>query len=603
MSSIGVLEANVVARVDQLEKDMKKAGRSLRGFASDAELASTDTARNFEKMGKGFGTSMGELSKATRLGVAGLALLSQSGNETAGSFGQLAGGLVTGFAVGGPVGAAIAGVTSLMNLYGKSVAEAREEEAKRAAAHAAYVAKEQEAAKARAESEADYRKGLQKQIDLARVANSPTATRMVKRDQAIAEGFARGGAGGAADARELEDLNEKNRLAAEAAARLERMVEADRALGKAEAERRTGLRLESEEYLRRAGLTAEQLKHDGERQKIAELMKAGLGAQAAAMQTVLDATIAREQAEAKYAEKVKEGAEALRRSAEQQRRWEKEASEAAAKRRADEAAALEQKRAAADLALVIMEREADAYRQKQQFAQKAPVERLDSRDPTAGWTPGSSMGPMAMAREAKRQARQQERFQRHADNLRAESRERMGLVDAGWSAPGADVLPGKRVKFTGPDARVRNDDGSLWEPGQVDGSLRVLNPGSGSARDGSVPPAPGAVTEGAGFAAIDGRMGEAARGLEGARASMTQAIEAAGRVGDAAKGAADKITEAGDKLGEGLDQVESMSDTVGRFGEKVVLVYGGLSNELSDLKARFDSYMQKLSDAAQVAGP
>lgn len=45
-----------------------------------------------------------------------------------------------------------------------------------------------------------------------------------------------------------------------------------------------------------------------------------------------------------------------------------------------------------------------------------------------GFTGGASMGPLAAAREAKRQQRQQRRWQNHADNLAAEGRERMGAT-------------------------------------------------------------------------------------------------------------------------------------------------------------------------------
>lgn len=594
-ASIGTLTATIDARTDPFEKGLQKGGRSLRGFAADAETASNAAARNFDKMGRGFGTSMGELAKGARMGVAGLALLSDAGSQVSGQFGQLAGSILTGFGAGGPLGAAIGGGASLFHLLASSISSAKDQAEKLAQVEATRALKARTDAAERAKHQAEYTRGLMDELELLN-AGSDAERAKILRGRTLSTAREKGGINSEMTQKAILDREreiEQAKAVADAQAKARADVAAyneAKAAGfaaesKAYGDRRAAMADEAREFTRRAALNAEALKHDGERQKIAELRKAGLANEANAMQAALDLVIQRERAEANVNAKIREREEATRRLDELNRAMARDAEEEAAKRRADGA-----------IQMQLMLNSTD-YATKKSWGEKPPVERLDSRDPTGGWTPGAGMGPLAMAREAKKQAAQNERWKRHADNLRAESRERMGLVDAGWSAPGADVQPRKRVKFTGPAGVVRNDDGTVWEPGQDDPSrIRGRFGVGGSGRDGERPGPPTISPSGENTPYVDGRMGEAAARLSDAQGQIREETT---KVADKL----DETTTAAQQTADGLTAAATAGAGLLTVMQSQVEAMAQIATVVADMKKVQDQMLTTMTQAAQIAGP
>jgi hypothetical protein len=145
-SSAGTIKVHVGADVSGVTAGMQKGGEELARFRQRVERESTAVSAAGEKMGRGFRVSGGEISKSVRAGVAGLALLSQAGSGVAGDLSRLAGGIATGFAVGGPAGAAIAGIAEGFNFVARRISGAREETEKFARAQAEAAAKAREVA-------------------------------------------------------------------------------------------------------------------------------------------------------------------------------------------------------------------------------------------------------------------------------------------------------------------------------------------------------------------------------------------------------------------------------------------------------------------------
>ncbi len=544
-------ELSILARArDEASAVFKKMGaegqRAMDGVATSSRRASD----GIERLGRGGGAHMGTLQRSAGQVATGLFMLGTAADGAAGKVGQLIQHGIGGFAAGGPWMAGLSVASSLFGILTSETTRAREEQEKLAAAGRAAAAESRRAAEEKTRQQREYVSSLQEEIDLIAAGNDPAKRKSISDKRRVEEAGASGGLSGEKAMKgkiSLEDFRdssrERVRAERDAAAAIERAMEADRALGQSEANRRIGLRKDAEEYVRRASLSAEQLKHDGERQKIAELMKNGYTEQARAMQSALDATIARERGEAAVRARMDEQVESLRALDEKERQMARSRAEEAQKRKAD-----------GEIAMKLMLNTTDESVRMKWKTEKAPVERLDSSDPTGGWAPGSSMGPLALAREAKRQRSRDERNQRHADNLRAESNERMGLVDAGWFAPGADVQPRKREKFVRPGGVARNDDGTIYVPGQTEEDLRgpgLRRGGGGRARD--LNPRGPSTPSAEDTPYVDGRSGEGAKELG----------DAVSRGAEGAKGADDSLKQvAADakSMADSLDGIKASSE-------------------------------------------
>ena len=589
-------ELSILARArDEASPVFRKMGAEGRRALDEVTAGSRRASDELGKVGKNGALHMETLKRSAGQVATGLFMMGTAADGVAGKLGQLVSHGAGAFAAGGPWMAGLSLATSLFGILTDRTARAREEQEKLAAEGRKAAEETRRAAEEKTREQQAYVRSLQEEIELLGAgADAGARKSIVDRRRIAAAGESGGYAGEQAMKSRIkaEDFtaSSKERVAAEkdAAAAIEKAMEADRALGQSEANRRIGLRKDAEEYVRRSNLSAEQLRHDGERQKILELQKAGLAEQARAMQAALDATVARERQEQAVRARMDEQRESLRAIDEQERQMARDRAQEAQKRREENA-----------LALVLMEREADLWRQKQQAAQRATPERLDGRDSTGGWSPGSGMGPLATAREAKKQRARDERNQRHADNLAAEDRERMGFIDAGWVAPSADVRPRKSIKFKGPGGLVRNDDGSLYVPGQDDEARgpRPRRGGAGAGRDGSYGGPPVTSPSGENTPYVDGRaLGDAvaqgAAGAKGADESLKQVTTDAKAMADSLEG----IKVSSEQSSSSLQEASATLTQVATKEAEANAVLDNLKETAKDVLTRVEDRVKKIEE-------
>lgn len=648
-ASIGTLTATIDARTDPLEKGMKQAGRSLRGFAADAEAASNAAARAHGNAVNKIGIGNEVAKRSFGQVVSGVVLMTTSMKDV-GPVGQAASNALGAFLAGGPISAGVSLLASGFNLLGKSVRDSAEEADRAAQKHIASIKEMQKASEDYEKSRHDAAvraEALRQGKDPSNFAEDASrATDIDTRRKAIAglEGGreagtarigmlrarlagldARPGTSGVgerqgmrdeiaeietrlkqeqeqiaehwkviarieADARQAratraqaEDRTEKDRLLKAQEEFEERMAEVRR---RAPAMREQGDReYESREGAKAAKELADALKQRMETtsreyetvQKIIDSEQRRL-AITSDMLPYLELLQAREQAVANHqADQVAQLDSIIARKKEIAGATERQAKAEAALK-----AAQGEVSRAQDAARRVSEKstEAPAPGAAPAGSGAAPGDTGPGRTLTGGgpgvWFEQQAMGPLAAARQAKKDARQQRKWKRHADNLAAERRESMsyGTIQDGGFDPFASDL------------------GSVMDQYKPGGGKPKAGPmvfGSSMASDDQ--------------AAANQRMNEALDRQRDAALALQKAQEdtaaksgeVAGKMGETAASAQEGATA----MGETATVATALATAVAGTTDATRLVL----DVLTGLKTQFDDLNAQLIQAAQIAGP
>lgn len=476
MANIGVLSVSLTAKTDEYEAKMRRSRQASRDFGRDTAAAAQQASDAMERMsGKG-GLGMEALSKGSRQAVTGILQLGDASGLARTGVGGLVGDLVKGFGQGGLIGVGLAAATGLMSLFGAESERAREKAAKAAEAHRVATEKAREAAEraaeqaaARAKSEGEYQDQLRREIDLLNT-RSESERRYVENRQKLEAAQGKGGDQGAElerqrqlaearrrlfdeDQKAADDAKKKSEAAAEKAAEdARRQAEAERAV-------RDQLRKQVEERLRLASLTEAQKSHATDLGLVEKARAAGLKQEADALAKQVEHMMKAEAAAKALTAAEKESAEAAKLATEAKKKLEEVAKseEAAKAARTEYVEKLKESLALAsaedDKARQRVQRELELNEARKkggeeavaivkatQAAEDKAAASKAAQDKASAAKEGSGEGPLARARQAKKDARRQRKNQRHADNLAAEDRERMGFrVEDG----GTDLFTGR----------------------------------------------------------------------------------------------------------------------------------------------------------------
>ncbi len=201
MATIGTMTANVTADHRQFTTAMDQAGVSMRKFRDEARGAGEAVGHAGERMGSGFHLSGRQIAMATKESTLGLLLLSNTATGVAGGLARSAAHMAHGFAHGGPLTAGIMGAVSLFALLGEAIHKSSEAEEK---------------ALELAEKRRAYNEELRRSVELMEAAKGSAREAELKRQDARARGFEKGGVEGAAleerklNAEITNQLKEKN---------------------------------------------------------------------------------------------------------------------------------------------------------------------------------------------------------------------------------------------------------------------------------------------------------------------------------------------------------------------------------------------------------
>lgn len=623
--SAGTLLVTVGAQTGNLASSLKQGEDSVRRFRRTVETEADAVRRSTSRIGSGFEMSTGQIGRSARSAVAGLALLTQSADGAAGGIARLAGNIVTGFAVGGPAGAAIAGLAEGFGLIAQRIRRSRDEaEALRqsiAAANLKRVVDEAAAGVAAARASFDRSMALSSFMgsnarDASRAGMTEEQRRAADDAESVDAARAKFGPYGAASRRDALDrvrLAEEGRRQADNREREgDRRRAAESAINRELGDRERLLRIQA------------RLGEDGARWardylQIQDLIAAGDTKRAAQLRGIVDA----ERAAAKAAQDAEEAKAAAKRRSEAQQSMQEETGrrlrdlqattelQRLLNRQADELRALEkqgldvadrrrtlayevalfQKREADDKARAaesaerLARAEADAaqavrYRADQdRQASEASARASQAQATVASYAGG--YGPLAQARDAKRRSRAIERGKRHAANLAAEARESMGYGTMGatqYDENGNPVSVGFNRPPKAPAEVFPYAAPGTFNPAYFGANPSVPNIGGGAGGGGGPTAGGGAVTtpsEPALKAAADALTGASGKSSD----ASNKVSESAGEIA----GAAETIGTAAKQVS---DDVSSINGSVG----VIEIAFGAIADEVASLRERMDAW-------------
>jgi len=590
--SAGTLNVTVGASTGALEQGMKRGEDVVRRFSRTAQQEAAAVERSSSRISGAFGLSSEKMGRSLGTAAGGLLMLAGSAEGAAGTIGGTLARSFGALAAGGP---AALGVTLLgegIGLIGRRSREAAAE-AERLRAVAARAAEEERAsAVARAKAHADYVGNLRRELDLLQqgVVSERTRREEAQRARVRAAGdadFAAGrgltGTTAASIARSINVVEDQragiralyDQLKINDDAATKRMEDARR-LGDIESDRKIALRQGVEDLVAQSKATAEQRAHWAEIQRIAEMRRLGMRDDAALAQRALDATLRREEAEKRAAASKQEEEAFQRRAAEVQARMDREAIAAKQKQ-------LDLAEEAVRIQLDAQAQQSEAYKRFVQ-AQDDAARKRQERDQNYA----SGRGPLSMARDAKRAARNIARFQRHEDNLSAEARDRLGYGT---------------ISDGGPDP-FAFDLGSIYaRQAKAKPVYPYLPPGLLS----PPPPDPAAGFDFFGAAGGAGGGSSVSRGRVTTEGNANPIID--GRVGAALQSAADAGTKAGADLSSAAEDVTAGADGMRLALEDIAksgLAIGdgvvSIAEALATLRSDFDTLATRVSDAALIGG-
>lgn len=581
--SAGTLTVTMNAKVNKTTFEAAKT--EARALGDTVVVQSRRAAQAGETMGRGWQMGTGTLVRSARAGVVGLALLSTASTGVAGDLQRLAGGVATGFATGGPAGAALMGIGELIQVVSRRVGEAtekseafRQKQAAIAAESKQYMAslseRERQAGMTESERTKDARVG--ERVEAMKKGGQAAYDKVIAIQRAEDERAAK-----------EADQQKQDEAAKQAAADKSRFAAEAKAYHDSPISERSRQRDAQREYENK--LVADKKKAaEDEKKKIDELNEK------VARNTELRAR----------------GNEAIRRSVELARaasdveklrvRQSHELADAARDglnvdelrvRHALEMNALLAQQAvetqtvataAHHAALAETER---AKAVKDAAAEEAKRQKQEKEDRYR-----SGYGPLAQARDGKRAERNLRRLQRHEDNLNAERRGSMsyGTVRDDGNDPLTSDLGSwfeqreRRKKQSEEPTAVYNPHGQWFRGVNVPG-------GGGDGAGGgtaSAPPSVGAVTPAdsklSSYDALFNRMNQASAGVKG---GGEQANEAAG-----------KLEETTKNLEDGAGGMKRLADAVTAFEAKSVAnqneireIAENAARAIEDLLAKFDT--------------
>lgn len=615
--SAGTLTVGVVAPTAVLDQNMKQGEQIVQRFRRSFDDQARAVERSSSRMDAGFKLSSEKMSRAFGVASGGLLMLAGSAEGVAGTVGGSLARAFGSFAAGGPIAAGVSIVSDGIAWIGKRSREAAAEAEKLREVQARQAAEAKAASERRRSDHQAYLRGLQDEIDalgrrneleVDRRARTQAARLQAAGDADFAAGKDLTGPTAASRARELnraEDADARARRFndefAAGRAQADARSDAANAAGWAATDRKVALRRELQDALRLAEATDEQRRHWADIQRIAELRRAGMEAEAQIAEQLLATTLKREAAE-KAGQEAKRRSEAqgradgdaarrvrdLQATTEMERLLNRHADERNAlasqgvklgevlKAQAYELAQLKTREAnEAERARDATERQAEAQANAAQQArfyadQQKEAASAASRASQMN-TFGAGYGPLAQARDAKRRNSNIARFKNHADNLAAERRETSAYGNVGAPQFDADGNPigiadpfafDLGSVFSRRSSRKKSpSDYQFTAPGLFNPAYQFPEPaapGMGPGGGGGGP-----TFNGPGMGSPTTPSNPEATDMRGAAGDMRAAGDAAKQASDDTKAAADETKAAADKFEQLAGATKDLAAAVG----------------------------------------
>lgn len=638
--SAGTLSVAVVAETEQLKPSLDKAGRMVSEFAGKYRTSAEATSRAADMMGRTASLSAEKAGRAFGVAAGGLAMLAGSAEGVAGTLTGTLARAFGAFAAGGPIALGVTVVADGIGWIGKRSSEAAAQAERLRQAHARQVEAERAASQERSRAHAKVMSDLQAEIDaigrkneleVDKRARGQSARLTAAQDADFAAGKDLKGPTAASLARRAnaaEDADARarrfNEDFAAGRAQADARNDAANAAGWAQADRKVALRQQLEDAIALSKATEEQRKHWAEIQRIAELRRLGMKAEAEVAEKLLATTIAREEAEKGAAERKKVAAAQTRANDDAARRVRDLSAETDLERmqnrHADERNALAaqgvklgetlkaqayelalfktEEANAAERARAAAEGQAAATAQAAQAARYYAEGQRQAADAAARAsqmnTYGAGYGPLAQARDAKRRNANIARFKNHADNLAAEAPLGYGTVGApqydkdgnpiGVPDPFAFDLGSIFARQGKP--KVKPSDYEFAAPGLFTPAYQFPAPGAPQMGGGGGDKSGGG--GGVGLDKVTTDLGAAATDLRGSAEAADNAAKALGETADA-------TTTAADSFGALADATGSLADGIGS-------AFAGLNEKADNALERVAALEAQLAAASFFGG-